>query len=74
LVNVQYTPSSSGAEETVVHHDNGGACAGGEGWHYDNNTAPTRVIACPATCTRLQADPNAKLDVLFGCQTINSPQ
>jgi hypothetical protein len=74
LVNVQYTPSSSGVEETVVNHDNGGACAGGEGWHYDNNTAPTRVIACPATCTRLQADPNAKLDVLFGCQTINSPQ
>jgi hypothetical protein len=74
LVNVQYTPSGTGTAETVVHHDNGGACAGGEGWHYDDNVAPTRVIACPATCTRLQADDNAKLDVLFGCQTINSPQ
>jgi hypothetical protein len=74
LVNVQYTPSATGIAETVLHLDDAATCAGVEGWHYDNNSAPTRVIACPATCTRLQADQNAKLDVLFGCQTINSPQ
>jgi len=73
LVNVQYTPSSTGTGETVFHHDAVTGCGANEGWHYDNNAAPTKVIACPATCTRLQADANAKLDVLFGCETLNSP-
>jgi hypothetical protein len=74
LVNVQYTPSSTGVAETVFHLDGAASCGGAEGWHYDDEASPSRVIACPATCARLQADPNAKLDVLFGCQTINSPQ
>lgn len=73
LVNVQYTPSATGTAETVFHHDSVTGCGANEGWHYDNNAAPAQVIACPATCTRLQADPNAKLDVLFGCETIDSP-
>lgn len=74
LVNVQYTPSGTGRAETVLHHDSIAACGGDEGWHYDNNAAPTKVIACPATCTRLQADESAKIDVLFGCETLNSPE
>ena len=32
---------------------------------------PDLVILCPATCTTVQADPNAKVDVQFGCDTIH---
>jgi hypothetical protein len=72
-VNVQYTPSTTGIAETILHRDDAGACAGNEGWHYDPSDPPTRVIACPATCERLQADSSAKIDVLFGCQTEDGP-
>ncbi|MBZ0115802.1 MAG: hypothetical protein K8H88_02320, partial [Sandaracinaceae bacterium] len=27
----------------------------------------TRVVLCPAACTRIEADPNARLTVLSGC-------
>ncbi len=40
-----------------------------DGWHYDNPSAPTKVILCPNTCTKVQADPAAKVDLLFGCAT-----
>jgi hypothetical protein len=73
LVNVQYTPSTTGVAETVLHRDDASACATNEGWHYDDNTAPTKVLACPATCDRLQADATAKIDVLFGCETLDGP-
>jgi hypothetical protein len=43
------------------------------GWYYDVDpkmTTPKRVIACPASCTRLKAEPNGKVDLRFGCKTI----
>jgi hypothetical protein len=48
------------------------ACAGGDGWYYDNDVTPTAVILCPATCDALQAAPNENrsVDVQFGCTTI----
>jgi hypothetical protein len=45
------------------------ACADREGWHYDNEAAPARVVACPATCARIQAAKSAQVDILFGCET-----
>jgi hypothetical protein len=45
-------------------------CGTGPGWYYDDEKNPTRVLVCPATCTELQADNKAKVDVLFGCKTI----
>jgi hypothetical protein len=43
------------------------------GWYYDVDPAmgaPRRVLLCPATCDKLKADPQAAIDVRFGCQTI----
>jgi hypothetical protein len=57
--------SVSGAEASPSYDT---ACAG-EGWHYDNDQTPTKVILCPATCQKVQSDPAAKVDVLFGCST-----
>jgi hypothetical protein len=52
---------------------NGGACGAGGGWYYDNDTAPTQVLLCPASCDYAQGrlvSEHAKIDVYFGCTTI----
>jgi hypothetical protein len=68
-VNVRATMGDGGKSDLakVATKD---ACAGGEGWYYDDDANPTRVITCPASCTKLQADVNATVDVLFGCRTV----
>lgn len=46
------------------------------GWHYDVDPAtgaPTRIITCPATCTRIKSLPDAKVDLRFGCKTVVIP-
>jgi hypothetical protein len=45
-------------------------CGAREGWHYDSESAPKRVVACPATCTRIQSAHDAEVNVLFGCETV----
>jgi hypothetical protein len=42
------------------------------GWHYDVDPArgtPTRVVLCPASCNRINADPAATVSLAFGCKT-----
>jgi hypothetical protein len=41
-----------------------------KGWHYDDPNAPTRLVACPQTCTMLKATPQARVDILLGCATV----
>jgi hypothetical protein len=44
------------------------ACAGVDhGWYYDDAEAPTRIVACPQTCTALQEASDATLDIEVGC-------
>jgi hypothetical protein len=40
------------------------------GWHFDNFSAPTKLLACPQTCDHIKATPEAKIDVLLGCATV----
>ena len=63
-VNVQYTPTGGAA--AVIAYDP--TCASGVGWHYDNETSPTRVIACDTTCDSIKGDAG-KVDLVFGCTT-----
>jgi hypothetical protein len=48
-------------------------CAGRRAWYYDvppsGSTTPTRVVLCPASCSFVQADPAAHVDLAFGCAT-----
>lgn len=46
-------------------------CGTREGWEYDNDTTPTKVVACPASCDIFQST-GGKVDVLFGCASIIS--
>ena len=65
-VNVKYRPGT-GPESTLPRVRDATACAPGGGWYYDNNAAPMQIHLCTGTCTTVQADPSAALQVLFSC-------
>ncbi|HET8935155.1 MAG TPA: hypothetical protein VFN67_17020 [Polyangiales bacterium] len=72
-VNVQYSVSGSAAQSLLRVAD-AAACGGRSGWHYDDAGSPTRIVACANTCAELQQDPEARVDVLFGCGTQQAPE
>jgi hypothetical protein len=41
-----------------------------DGWHFDDIASPSRILACPQTCDVIEALPNARIDILLGCATI----
>ena len=70
-VNVQWR--SDNGSQAFSNVDTLADCEEGHGWYYDDNENPTKVLVCPTTCTLLQSDPNAKLELLFGCETVRNP-
>ncbi len=60
-VNVVYVDGTG--KESQVSKD------AANGWTYDSETDPTKVILNGAACTSLKADPNAKVTVVVGCPT-----
>ena len=40
------------------------------GWYYDDNTDPQRLLMCPQTCARFQALDAASIEIRFGCTTV----
>lgn len=70
-VNVSYTPGG-GSAQTIGYVPGGAADCTQQvgGWYYDDPASPTQIILCPSTCTSVQGDPGAKMDVVFGCDTI----
>ena len=69
-VNFSYTPKGTGAPKILPRADDLVDCNGQPGWYYDSNTAPTKIVLCPASCSTVQADNNAKVSVLFGCKSV----
>lgn len=62
-----------GTEEIIGNIKSAADCGTNQAWHYDvadETMAPTKVLACPALCDRIQSAPDAKVDVLFDCPTI----
>lgn len=45
-------------------------CAGGAGWYYDDNGAPTNILVCPQTCDLVTNNGNVQVEVELGCETI----
>jgi hypothetical protein len=64
-VNVRYT-DGAGNETTIPRDPSGSDC--NEGWQYAQNN--TQVVLCGNACETVKADPNGRVDVLFGCVTI----
>jgi len=68
LVNVDYT-SGSLPSETLDQKTQLSDCGTKDGWYYDNDTNPTRITLCPATCDRVRNDAAGRIDILLGCST-----
>jgi hypothetical protein len=69
-VNVRYTSPSGFATNLGKVASQADCAAAGNGWYYDDETKPTKILACPQTCTGVQATAAAsKIEVLFGCET-----
>ncbi len=62
---VQYTPGGGGTMQSFNKVAAQGSCVA-DGFYAETGT--NRVILCPQTCALVQADENAKLDVLFTCE------
>lgn len=68
VIEVEYTPSSGDAEQ-IPRIKPPEECGTDAGWYYDDDTNPTRIILCPATCETVQEDPEGRVDVLVGCSS-----
>ena len=67
-VNVEY--HHAGMVENIGYAKSLADCSATKGgWYYDNPTSPTAVLACPATCTKIQADSAGEVQLSFGCET-----
>jgi hypothetical protein len=64
-VEVQYTPAGMGAPMGLKKVADLAACAP-DSFYVD--VAANQVYLCPDTCTVVQADDKAKIDVLFACE------
>jgi hypothetical protein len=68
LVNVRFSATGKDARtlgKTMVEE-----CAMfPEGWHYDVETAPTKVLVCPKACEEIKGSKGAKIGIELGCKT-----
>jgi hypothetical protein len=65
-VNVQYTTGSGDVQQ--VGFNSAADCK--EGWQYTDDTH-AQVRLCGTTCDTVKADAGARIDVLYGCTTVN---
>ena len=66
-VDIGYTPSGGGAKLTFPQVASASACGAAGGFYYDNPSKPTTINLCPASCTKVQTDSGAKVDIFLGC-------
>lgn len=65
LVNVLFT-DGDGRRHPLGKNAAGEGCD--EGWYYSEDG--TQVVLCDETCDLVRADTKARLDVVFGCETV----
>jgi hypothetical protein len=69
-VTITYTPGSGNTEQfSRVSSDMSADCDDDNEYYFEYNgdNQPNRVVLCPATCGRAQADQQAALQIDFGC-------
>ena len=72
-VTVSYASGSADPDPIAWVASDADCDAQSGGWYYDRNSTPTRMLLCDATCTVVQADPEAQLDIAFACVTPTTP-
>ena len=75
-VNVDYFPGGNPPAQPIYHVDTIADCdpMKGGGWYYDDNANPTKVRVCPSNCDDISKDVTGRIDVKFGCFTIDVPK
>jgi hypothetical protein len=75
-VNVEFVDQATGKPETIYHVDDATKCDPNlGGWYYNDNKTPTTIKLCPASCTKVTAaGQGSKMNVVFGCATVNIPK
>ena len=68
LVNVEVSATDT-EPRSVLNVAAEADCGTDGGWYYDDPAAPTIIHACPATCEVVQATPDTRVNLLFGCAT-----
>lgn len=65
---VEFTPPG-GATKALTHVTDASKCGQvPDGWYYDDDAAPTKIILCPTMCTTANTSPGAKLEARVGCK------
>jgi hypothetical protein len=74
-VNVEFVDQATGQAGTVYHVQDVSKCDPNVGgWYYNDNNAPTTVKLCPTSCNKVSAAAQgSKINVVFGCATLNIP-
>jgi hypothetical protein len=61
---------ANGQKQRLGQVANAAECAThSNGWYYDDPVAPTRIIACPDTCTAVKGTGVAGVSIALGCAT-----
>jgi hypothetical protein len=68
-VNVRLSLGAAG-EDALSQVAEASSCGDAGGWYYDDPSAPAHILACPASCDALRAEPEARVDLLLGCKTV----
>ena len=66
-VDVHATPSGGGVKSKLPQVASASSCPAAGGWSYDVPAKPTTITLCPASCTSLQIDRGARIDIFLGC-------
>jgi hypothetical protein len=60
--------------KNIYKVDNAAACdPQNGGWYYDDPVNPTKVLLCDVSCAEVSGDPMGKIDILFGCASLQPP-
>ena len=65
-INVIYTPGD-GSGEQLIGRDDTPDCQ--DGWQFDSDG---RIVLCSNTCFVAQNDPDGRVELLFGCDSVNT--
>ncbi len=64
---VKYT-NGGGQTSTLVQVTDVSKCSGNDGWYYNDNANPQRIIFCPTLCNAAGKDVSGKLEIAVGCK------
>jgi len=70
-VNIVYQPGNGGAPVTLPNVGTKAMCpASGQGWYYDNPSAPTKILLCDSSCSGIEVDTMGSVNITLGCSTV----